>query len=338
MAELENHVQVTLGELEQNFSMFKLEDYIRDCEKYFDDKVMRIAEKISQNKSIKAVFISGPTASGKTTFTHKLCDILTGMSIPSQAISLDDYYFQKEFRTDEFGRPDYESLEILNTRLILRQIKEIFEGRQVTIPSFDFRTKRRLREKARSIKLPQNGVLLIEGLHGLSKSISGVIPEEKWLGIFIMPFATLTEDFRLLDKRDIRILRRITRDVICRGATALATIDYWPMLDKAEEIYFPEYLANADVYVNSIIPYEFYCVAPMAHDMIGESLLDFHNGILTDSNFIRCAGFAQIVIALNEAERLFNATDKIPRIDLRLIPDSSLLNEFICDNTLKYIE
>lgn len=333
MAILEHHVQVTLEELEQNFSMFKLEDYIADCERAFDDKVTDIAERIHQNPSIRCVFISGPTASGKTTFTHKLCGSLGGKGVSCHTISLDDYYFPKEFKTDEYGRPDYECLEILDTKLMLKQIKEILDGKQVVIPTFDFRTKKRVHEKAKSIKLPQNGVLLLEGLHGLSKRISGVIPKEKWLGIFIMPYATLTEDLRLLDKRDIRILRRITRDVICRGATALATIDYWPMLDAAEEIYFPEYLANADVYVNSILPYEFFCVATMAHDMIGKSMLDFHNGILTDSNFTGHDGFAQIEIALQEAERLYYATDKIPRIDLKLVPDSSLLNEFICDKT-----
>ncbi|MHB1484763.1 MAG: nucleoside kinase [Saccharofermentanales bacterium] len=333
MAKLEHHVQVTLEELEQNFSLFKLEDYIRDCEKDFDDKVSRIAERISANPQIRSVFISGPTASGKTTFTYKLCEALGGKGVVCHSISLDDYYFPNEFKTDEYGRPDYESLEILDTKLMLKQIKEIFEGKEVIIPSFDFRTKKRMHAKAKSIKLPQNGVLMLEGLHGLSKSISGLIPKEKWLGIFIMPYATLTEDVRLLDKRDIRILRRIARDVICRGATALATIDYWPMLDKAEEIYFPEYLANADEYINSILPYEFYCVAPMAHDMIGKSLLDFHNGILTDSNFTRYVGFAQIDIALKEAERLYYATDKIPKIDIRLVPESSLLNEFICDKS-----
>ena len=329
MAIIEHHMLVTLEELEANLSLFKLEDYISECENAFDEQVIQIAEHIRTNPAVRAIFISGPTASGKTTFTHKLSEILHLMKIPTCEVSLDDYYFFQDFRNDEYGRPDYESLDILDTKLMIEQVKDLFAGETVDVPCFDFTIRNRVPERARRINLPHNGILLVEGLHGLSKDVSGEIPKKQWLGVFIMPYATLTDDSRLLDKRDIRILRRITRDVLHRGASALATIDYWPMLDFAEETYFPEYLKRADVYVNSIMPYEFYCVAPMAHDMIKKALLEYENGINKDSNFTKHFGFAQIDLAFKEATRLLYATSKIPRINLKLVPESSILNEFI---------
>lgn len=329
MAILENHVQITLEELESNFSMFKLDDYIRECEDVLDEYVRGIVRHIGANPSVRAIFVSGPTASGKTTFTHKIREFLGESNVPTCVVSLDNYYYLREFAKDAYGRPDYESLAVLDTDLMAEQIKQLLTGETVAIPCFDFTVRMRVPEKAYIMTLPENGVLLVEGLHGLSESVSGTIPKEKWLGVYIMPYATLTDDYRLLDRRDIRILRRICRDVMHRGASALATIDYWPMLDKAEASYFDEYLKNADLYVNSVLPYEFYCVAPLAHEMIEQALIDYYNGSIIDSNFTDENGFAQIDLAIQEANRLLNATKKIPRIDIDMVPTSSILNEFI---------
>jgi len=329
MASIVNHVQITLEELEENFSLFKLDDYIIECEAVIDNQAEEIVRHVLANPGIRAIFISGPTASGKTTFTNKLCDILHQKDIPTCEVSLDDFYYFQEFKTDAYGRPDYESLNVLDTTLMIEQIRDLFAGNSVDIPCFDFSIRSRIPEKAKKMTLPDNGILLVEGLHGLSREVSGAIPKEKWYGVFIMPFATLTDDYRLLDKRDIRILRRITRDELHRGASALATIDYWPMLDQAEGSYFKEYLESADVYINSILPYEFYCIAPMAHGMIDKALKSYYDGSNIDSIFTKYTGFAQIDLALVEAKRLLNATSKIPCIDLDLVPNSSLLNEFI---------
>jgi len=329
MAVFENHVNVTLGELERNLTGFKIEDYILSCEERFDNDALKIAEDAVSNEKIRAIFISGPTASGKTIFTGKLAGYLHDAGKPTVTLSLDDYYYFTEYATDNYGRPDFESLEILDTKLMLEQIEALIEGKEVLVPKFDFIVKERDPNKFRKVAFPENGVLLVEGLHGLSKYVSGMLPKFEWLGVFIMPYATLMDDIRLLDSRDIRILRRSARDVLHRGASALSTIDYWPMLDVAEDLHFPEYLKNADYYINSIIPYEFYCVAPLAHDLILKSLDDFKRGKPVDSNLTQHKGLAQPDLALQEAERLISATGKIPRISLSLVPKTSILNEFI---------
>jgi uridine kinase len=290
---------------------------------------MEIADTVKNDRKIRAIFVSGPTASGKTTFSHKLSSFLNEGGISSVTVSLDDYYFFQKYEFDEYGRPNFERLEILDTKLMLEQIEELLKGNPVKIPSFDFIIKDRVPDKSREIVLPLNGVVLIEGLHGMSKSISGALPKHEWLGVFIMPYATLSEDARLLEMRDIRILRRISRDALHRGASALATIDYWPMLDREEEVYFHEYLANADVYINSILPYEFYCVAPFAHKLIAKAIMDYDKKIKIDSNLTKHRGLAQPELAVTEAKRLLFATGRIPQINMELVPESSILNEFI---------
>ncbi|MHB1452828.1 MAG: nucleoside/nucleotide kinase family protein [Saccharofermentanales bacterium] len=329
MALLENHIQVTMNELENNLSLFKLEDYITQCEEVFDRRVEEIADRVIHDGNIRAIFISGPSASGKTTFNSKLGRFLNDKEIGTVKMSLDDYYFSHEFKTDEFGRHDYESIDTLDTDLMLSQISGIISGQTISIPYFDFMTKARILSKARETKLADRGVLLVEGLHGLSGAVAGAIDKDRWLGVFIMPYATLNDDYRLLDSRDIRILRRVARDALNRGADALATIDYWPMLDRAEQSSFPEYLRNADVYLNSAMPYEFYCIAPLAGGMIAKSLEDHKNGILYKSRLTVHGGLAQAELALAETERLYKATCKIPQIGIQMVPAGSLLNEFI---------
>jgi uridine kinase len=329
MAILKNHIHVNLHDLEKNLTGFRIEDYIRKCEESFDLQAYQVMETVKKNREIRAVFISGPTASGKTTFTHKLADYFHQALIQTATVSLDDYYYTKEFRTDPYGRPDFESLDTLDILLMVTQIGQILTGEIVKVPHFDFILKDRVPKKAREVFLPQGGVLLVEGLHGLSEKVSGALPGSHWLGVFIMPYATLSEDRKLLDRRDIRILRRISRDALHRGACALSTIDYWPMLDYAEEIHFREYLRVADIYVNSFMPYEFYCVAPLAHQLIAKSILDHEKGVQIDSNLTIHRRLAQEKEALREAKRLLSATKKIPSIRLSLVPETSILNEFI---------
>lgn len=329
MAVLENHLLVTLNELERNLSMFKLSDYIRECEADFNARVEAIAMQAALDRGIKAIFISGPSASGKTTLNTKLAGALEKNKIRAVNISLDDYYYTHEFETDEYGRFDYESISTLDTRLIINHMKELIDGKTVDIPYFDFLTKSRRPEKAKSTALHSNDILLVEGLHGLASQIAGSLPSNKWIGVYIMPYATLKDDHTLLDPRDLRMLRRTVRDVLNRGANALSTIDYWPMLDKAETSSFPEYLANADIFINSAMPYEFYCIAPLAKRMIEDSILDYRNTKIGNSRLNKTGGYAQVELALETAYRLHTAASKIPGISIDLVPEDSLLNEFI---------
>jgi uridine kinase len=280
--------------------------------------------------SIRAVFVSGPTASGKTTFTNRLARLLTDAGRPTRQVSLDDYYASTSVDYDEQGRPDFESIGTLDTNQMVEDFSALLAGRSVQLPRFDFVQRKRILLPESRARLQSNELMLVEGLHGLSSLVAGQLPRDQYMGIFIMPWSTLLDGRQLLGSRDLRMLRRISRDVLHRGSTALSTIDYWPMIDRTEQQFFPEYLARADEYINSCLTYEYSVIAPLAAAQIAASLEQYEQGHLPGSVYQRDKqGYADLPAAVIEARILLKSCARIPMIDKSDVPPFSILNEFI---------
>ncbi len=334
MAVLENRITLTIEDLESYLGASKLPRLILAEEDKFLANTARIAGSICAQTSVRAIFISGPTSSGKTTFTDRLGQSLTALGRKYLRISLDDYYEVDHFQFDADGRPDYESLRTIDTVMAASNIKALLAGEKTLLPEFDFQKRERVFGAAnRAVKLPEDALLLVEGLHGLSPTISGSLNRDLWQGIFIMPWGEILADRRLLDGKTIRLLRRISRDYRNRGAHAIATIDYWPMVLASEQNYFPEYLAEADYYVNSFLHYESLITAPMALRDIQIALRDHEQGQLIPSVFLAHhkpnKAYADLPTALVMARQLAHDLARIPKADATLVPDNSILQEFI---------
>lgn len=158
----------------------------------------------------------------------------------------------------------------------------------------------------------------------------GKIPRERRLSYFIMPHGRVLSDRRMLSGSDIRILRRVSRDVRKRAATAIDTIDYWPMIDRAERDFIPRYLEAADFYINSVLMYEFMVIAPMARAEIEKSLDLFFRGDLPPSRYtINESGHSDLKRAIKEAVRLSYVCEQLPEVNASFVPDNSILQEFI---------
>jgi len=334
MAVLENKITLSLEDLEEELGSSKLPRFIRDTEDAFLRKTAEVAEYIADQPCIRAIFVSGPTSSGKTTFTDRLVTSLTAMGKTAYRLSLDDYYSIDQLQFDADGRPDYESLGTIDTTLASENITRLLRGETVTMPSFDFH--RRVREPEEFLskaRLENGGLLIVEGLHGLSPAISGMIPRELWVGIFIMPWGEIVADRRLIGSQQVRLLRRIVRDTRHRGAHALATIDYWPMITASEINYFPEYLAAADFYVNTMLTYECMVIAPLALAEIKSSLELYGQNTLDPSVFLTYTEprkpFADIGKALAAASQLVHDLARIPPAPSSIVPPHSILNEFL---------
>ncbi len=298
-------------------------------EKVFTDQLEQFALRAADPK-IRAILISGPSASGKTTTTHRLEDLLKKLGRNPLVLSLDDYYASTAVEYDAEGRPDFESICTLALDLIVKDISAFMREEEVHIPTFDFMSRSRNYEDHKRCKLPADGVLLIEGLHALAPEVVGSLPAEQYLSVFLMPHGALHRDQQLLNYRDIRILRRVSRDVTHRGSTALSTIDYWPMMDRTETEIFPPYLARADVMINTILPYEFLVVAPLAGAAIRESLRRYEQGTLPGSAYNKHKDrYANLPLALSEARRLEAAIEHIPAAPPVFVPTTSILHEFI---------
>ncbi len=205
----------------------------------------------------------------------------------------------------------------------------LLEGKRVKVPRFDFPTRTRVYDQE-DIQLKEKDILLVEGLHGLSEEIAGSLDSSQWYGIMLRPWATLISDRRLLSPRDIRMLRRSARDVYHRNTPALATIDYWPMLDATEEAFFPEYIQRADVFINTAFAYEFCVIPQLAKSALQADLLAYENGNLKTSPYVADGlDYADIELAVEEAKRLVKACDELPAVSPDRIPPISILNEFI---------
>lgn len=329
MAELGPLLRVSVDDLEASLGARRLREYVRACESGFLDRILDISWTVALDERIRAVFISGPTASGKTTFTDRLAGALRMMGRQAMTLSIDDYYLSGSFSQDERGRPDFESFETIDADRMVADLQGLLSGRPTVLPRFDFKTRTRREDPGDPVTASDGTVLLVEGLHGLNGAVMGRLPPETRRGVFIMPYGQLYSDRQLLDWRDIRILRRISRDVRHRGSPALATLDYWPMIDRTEQAMFPAYLAAADEYVNSAMAYEFFVIAPMAGRFLADSLDRYGSGDLRTSWYTAHGGFADIDRAIPEARRLIAAIQSIPPAQPGFVPDISILNEFI---------
>jgi uridine kinase len=331
MAQLTQMRIVSIEDLEENLGVNKLPAFIDQCESGFLSRTEQIASRIASDPEIRAVFVSGPTSSGKTTFSDRLAQALAQRGCRTHLVSMDDYYHVSEIKYDDAGRPDFESIETLDIDLMLTQLSDLFRGRQVKLPQFDFVTRSRLWPQERELRLAARDLILVEGLHGMSDMISGQLDSHQYYGIFIMPWCSLLDGRQLLGSRDLRMMRRISRDVMHRGSTALSTIDYWPMIEKNEMSFIPPYLTRAKEYINSCLPYEFCVVAPMAARQIRISLEQHADGSLPASIYLQNKDrhYADLEAALEEAECLLAACEKIPELNRAFVPPHSILNEFV---------
>lgn len=334
MAELRDRLDITVEELEESLGQTKLPRFIAESERLFLDRIDAICNEICSNPDKRVIFVSGPTSSGKTTFTLRLSEALTKRGRKGYHISLDDYYCLTKLTFDRDGRPDFETIDTLDVDRAAGDIKAILAGERVIPPFFDFTVRKQMEgDPANAIEMDNNGVLVVEGLHGLSERISGAVPDANCAKVFIMPYGNVYCDSKLMDSTEIRLLRRIVRDYRHRSAHALATIDYWPLITRSEEQYYSEYLTRADYHINSFLAYESLIIAPMALHDISEAMDQAMKGTIAPSVFMEKSAtgkpFADLSAALNKAAKLQSHLNKIPVVDPAQVPAESILNEFI---------
>lgn len=247
----------------RNFSEFnkKISDGFGDDlifmnEANFNRNLLNAADTIARNKNIKLVLIAGPSCSGKTTTSKKLALFLKGRGLNPIALSTDDYFLERsETPVDENGNKDYERIEALDIDLFNSQLKDITDGKEVLAPTFNFITGKK--EYNKKIKLPENGVLIIEGLHTLNDKLTSKISSENKFKIYISPLTALNvDDHTRLNSTDNRLLRRMVRDNLRRGYNASETLESWERVRAGETKYVFPYQDDADMILNTVLVYE----------------------------------------------------------------------------------
>ena len=255
----------SLGDLNAKISSGTLNETIRLSEMLQRKRISNAAEEIMNRKMIKAVFISGPSSSGKTTFSMKLNDELAAHGYRCLRISLDDYYLERDrIPLDDNGEKDFEVLESLNLELLRKQLRELREGKEVHLARHSFHDGRTYFDKSPS-RMTEHTVLIIEGIHGLNPALCPDFPENESYRIYISALTQVNLDSRSrISTTDNRILRRMVRDNRTRGLDAVETLSRWPSVERGEKNNIFPYQNNADVMINSALEYELAVLAPLA--------------------------------------------------------------------------
>lgn len=297
------------NDINTKLSMGKWNDLIFMSEATYNKSLLDIAEDISKKPSIKMVLIAGPSCSGKTTTSKKLELFLEGKGLKPVAISVDDYFKERdETPLDEKGFKDYESIRAIDTELFNEQISDLLEGKEVLLPTFNFVSGSK--EYKKKLKLDEDSILIIEGLHALNDELTSKIPKEKKFKIYISPLTGLNiDDHNRLNTTDNRLLRRIVRDNRRRGRNASASLESWSRVRDGETKYVFPYQDKADIVLNTSLIYEMSVLKVYAEPLLFSVRED-------DVNY-------------SEAIRLINILRMILPMPSASIPLDSVMREFI---------
>lgn len=282
-----------------------------------EKKISRMADEITERKDVKVVLLAGPSSSGKTTTCKRLAIQLLANGKRPVMVSLDDYFVDREKTPlDEAGDYDYESLYALNIPLINEQFNALFRGEEVVLPKYDFQTGKNTRTGKR-LKLDDNSILIVEGIHALNPELTAQIPEEQKYRIYASALTTiLLDDHNYIPTTDNRLLRRIIRDYKYRGVSAEETIRRWPSVRAGENKWIFPYQENADAMFNTAMLFELAIIKTQAEpilELVPENSDEY-----------------------SEAYRLLKFLKYFSPLPFKQLPPTSLLREFLGGSSFKY--
>ncbi|MGE5474995.1 MAG: nucleoside kinase [Ignavibacteriales bacterium] len=246
-----------VGMLNQIIEAGEIGDLIRISEGLYEKKIAQVADMIAMDPNKRIVLIAGPSSSGKTTTAQRLAIQLRVNCLKPVMISLDNYFLDRD-RTpiDENGEYDFESLDAIDVALFNEHLRDLLAGKEVEIPSFNF-TKGAREDKGTKLKITDNQIVIIEGIHGLNEKLTASIEKKNKFKIYVSALTSLSiDDHNRIPTTDTRIIRRIVRDSQYRNHDALSTIKRWPSVRRGEESNIFPFQEEADVMLNSALIYE----------------------------------------------------------------------------------
>ena len=287
-----------------------VDDIVLLSENIQNNSLFKIAETIYNNKKLKLILLAGPSSSGKTTTSKKLELFLKGFGLNPIAISIDNYFVDRD-KTPILpdGSYDFESLNSINVELFNRNLKDLLDGKEVTLPVYNFITgKSELSDE--SIKLGEKEILIVEGLHALNEELTYSIDKKNKYKIYLCPLTVLSLDnHNRIRTTDNRLLRRIVRDNRTRGYSASDTLSSWGKVREGEEKYVFPFQDEADVIFNTSLIYELGVLKTYAEPLL-------YSVEESDPMY-------------KEAVRLLNLLKNILPISNDYIPVDSIVREFI---------
>ena len=300
----------TVGALNDVICKGEINDLILVQEALQEKKIGEIAEQIVADRSKKFIMISGPSSSGKTTFSHRLSIELRTHGLNPLPIALDNYFVERvNTPLDEEGNPNFECLEAIDVEQFNTDMMKLLNGERVELPTYNFKLGKR-EYKGNYQQLGKDDILVIEGIHGLNDKLSHSLPKESKFKIYISALTQLNiDEHNRIPTTDGRLIRRMVRDARTRGTSAKETIAMWPSVRRGEEENIFPFQEEADVMFNSALIYELAILKLYAEPILF--------GIDRD-----CPEYV-------EAKRLLKFLDYFIGVSPDEVPRNSIIREFI---------
>lgn len=306
----------SVGSLNKAIKNNRIHEIILVSEALHEQRVSEIAAMIAEKKDrVRVVLIAGPSSSGKTTFSKRLSIQLLACGLNPFPLELDNYFVNRDQTPlDSDGKPDFESLNALDLDLLARHLHRLIHGEKVRLPKFDFISGQR--KPGFEVQLSSNDIIVLEGIHGLNPALLGNLPGHSTYRVYVSALTQINLDhYNRVSTTDTRLIRRIARDARQRGYTAQQTIQRWESVRRGERKYIFPYQENADTMFNSALVYEISALRPIVEPLLRQ--VPF--------------GTPEFV----EAKRLLAFLEWFLPIDINLIPDNSILREFIGSSILQ---
>ena len=300
----------TVGEINEAISQGEARDMILTAEARQEADIARIAAMIAEKPKVKCVMIAGPSSSGKTSFSHRLSIQLKGFGLKPHPIEVDNYFVDRKFTPrDENGEYDFESIDGVDIEGFNQDMVDLLAGKKVKMPTFNFKTGKR-EYRGNTLQLGEDDILVIEGIHCLNDRLSARIPKANKFRIFISALTnTNIDEHNRIPTSDGRLIRRMVRDARTRGYSAQQTLARWDSVRRGEKKNIIPFQESADVVFNSSLVYEFSVLKTYAEQLL--------------------FGIPEDAPEYVEAHRLLRFLDYFLAIDSTLVPQNSLLKEFI---------
>ncbi len=311
----------TVGDLNVACNEGHATDLINVSEALQEKKIAQIADEITHRdqdgKRVKLVLISGPSSSGKTTFSKRLSIQLMTNGLKPYPISLDDYFVNRnDTPLDENGKHDFESLYAVDLPFFEEQLTTLLNGGEVELPRYNFTTGKR-EMSGKKLRIDEHMILIIEGIHALNPALTPHIPNENKYKVYVSALTTiLLDNHNYIPTTDNRLLRRIIRDYKYRNYSAEETIARWPSVREGEEKWIFPYQENADAMFNSALLFEL----AVLKDYVEPVLRKVPN---------RCPEYS-------EAHRLLRFLNYFVSVQDKELPPTSLLREFLGGSSFQY--
>ena len=299
----------TVYKLNKAISEGKAQDIISLAEALHEKKISDIADKIIERKNVKAILIAGPSSSGKTTFAKRLGIQLRLNGLKPVTISVDNYFVErKDNPKHSDGTYDFECIEAIDLKLFNEHLTKLLNGEEIDVPTFNFKTGNK-EYHGEKMKLADDEVLVMEGIHCLNDKLTESIPKEQKYKIYISALTVLNIDYyNRISTTDTRLIRRIVRDYQFRSYSALHTLQTWLSVNKGEEKYIYPFQEEADSMFNTSLIYELCVLKKHAHPLLKE--------------------ITNVSKEFSEAKNLYNLLNYFEDIPDELVPRNSLLREF----------